>query len=95
MIKLQCVVYQGIRLNEFCQLMKSFFKFRVRFRIFDRKPNFFKRIARYIGQIAICCISMDSSQQALQTNEKLFFKLVFEILADNRKMFKRIERREY
>ena len=25
-----------------------------------------------IDQIAKCCISMDTSQQALQTNEKLF-----------------------
>ena len=47
---------------------------------------------------------MDSSQQALQTNEKLFsnFKLVFgilteklKILAENRKIIKRIPRREY
>ena len=40
---------------------------------------------------------MDSFQRALWTNEKLFsnFKLVFEILAENRKIFKRIARHEY
>ena len=38
-----------------------------------------------IDQIAMCYISMDSSQLALQTNEKLFsnLKLVFKILAEN------------
>ena len=42
---------------------------------------------------------MDLSQRALQNNEKLFFypniKLVFEILAENRQIFKQIEGREY
>ena len=41
---------------------------------------------------------MDSSQRALQTNEKFVFfnlKLVFEILAETRKIFKRIAGREY
>ena len=48
-----------------------------------------------IDQIAMCYTSMDSSQRALQTNEKLFFstfKLVFEFVAKYRKIFKRIER---
>ena len=37
---------------------------------------------------------MDSSRQALQTNGKLFLnlKLVFELLAENRKKFQLIER---
>ena len=42
---------------------------------------------------------MDSSQQALQTNGMFFFfsnfKLVFELMAENRKIFKLIARREY
>ena len=40
---------------------------------------------------------MDSSQQALQTYEKLFssFKLVSEILSENLKIYKRMEKREY
>ena len=40
---------------------------------------------------------MDSSQRALQTYEKLFssFKLVFEILSKNLKIYKRMEKREY
>ena len=41
---------------------------------------------------------MDSSQRALQTNEKLFSNsklFVFAILAENQKMFKLIARREY
>ena len=43
-----------------------------------------------IDQIARFCFSMDSSQQALQKNEKPFFsdfKLIFEILAKKRKIF--------
>ena len=50
-----------------------------------------------IDQIAMCCISMDLSQRALQTNGNLFssFELVFEILAENQKILKRTERREY
>ena len=38
-----------------------------------------------IDQIAMCYKSIDSSQRALQTIEKLFsnFKLVFEILTEN------------
>ena len=34
-------------------------------------------------QSAMCYVSMDSFQQSLQTNGKLFFKLVFELLADD------------
>ena len=43
-----------------------------------------------IDQIAMFYILMDWSQRALQTNEKLYqnFKLVFEILAKKRKIFK-------
>ena len=37
---------------------------------------------------------MDSSQRALQTNGKLYFKFVFELMAGNRKIFKRIARRD-
>ena len=40
---------------------------------------------------------MDSTQQALQTNGSFFsnFEFVFEIMAENRKIFKRIASREY
>ena len=40
-----------------------------------------------INHIAMCYISLDLSQRALQTNEKLFsyFKLVFKIFAENQK----------
>ena len=38
---------------------------------------------------------MDSSQRALQTDEKLNSKLVFEILGENLKISKRIKKREY
>ena len=40
---------------------------------------------------------MDSSQRILQTNGKLFFKFVFGLglRAENRKIFKQIERREH
>ena len=50
-----------------------------------------------IDQIAMCYISMDLSQRALQNNGTLFsnFKLVFEILAENQKIFKRIVRPEH
>ena len=36
-------------------------------------------------QSAMCCISMDSSRRALQTNGKLFsnFEFIFELLAKN------------
>ena len=78
------------------QTNANFFKFR--FRIFDRKQNFFRmnRVVN-IDLIALCYMSMDLCEQALQTNEKLFshFKLVFKILAENQKIFKRIARREY
>ena len=41
-----------------------------------------------IDQIAMSSISIDSIQQALQTNGKLFsnFKFVFEIMAKNQKI---------
>ena len=40
---------------------------------------------------------MDLSQRALQNNGKLFpnFKFVFELMAENQKMFKLIARCEY
>ena len=40
---------------------------------------------------------MDLSQQALKTTRKLFlnFEFIFEYLAENPKIFKRIESREY
>ena len=46
-----------------------------------------------INQIAICCISMDLSQRALQTNENIFsyFELVFDFFAKKKKIFKQIE----
>ena len=39
-----------------------------------------------MDQIAICYISMDASQRALQTNGKFFpnFNFVFKLLAENR-----------
>ena len=39
-----------------------------------------------MDQIAMCYISMDLSQRALQTNGKLFpnFKFVFKLLVENR-----------
>ena len=58
-----------IRLNELYKLMESFFKFRIRVRIFGRKQY----------------ISMDLSQRALQTNEKLFFKFQINIRNFDRK----------
>ena len=38
---------------------------------------------------------MDSSRRALQTNGKLFFKFVFELMAESLKIFKQLARREY
>ena len=41
---------------------------------------------------------MDLSRQALQTNGKFFFSnfdIVFELMAENQRIFKRIARREY
>ena len=56
-----------------------------------------------IGQIAMCYISINSSQRALQNIEKLFskFKLAFEFwlksdfFAEKRKIFKGMARRDY
>ena len=44
-----------------------------------------------------CYTSMDSSQRALQTNGKLFpnLEIVFELMAENRKIFKLIAKSEY
>ena len=86
------VMHYWFCLNELYKLMESFFQ------IFWGKPKFFQRIkGRNIYQIAMCYISLDLSQQALQINGKFFWnsKLVFEILAANWKIFKLIERCEY
>ena len=51
-----------------------------------------------IDQIAMYYILMDLSQRALQTSIKVFFsnfKLFFETLAEDPKIFKQMERREY
>ena len=46
-----------------------------------------------IDQIAMCNISIDLSQQALQTNEKLISnKLAIEISAKNRKFWRKTEK---
>ena len=62
---------------------KLFFKFQTRFRIIDRKPKIFKRIARrdYCKKKKIISRSMDSSRQALQFNGKLSsnFEIIFEL----------------
>ena len=59
---------QWIHLNELYKLMESFFsKFLIHFRIFSRKQKHFQRGVNN-DQITMCYISMDSSQQALQTN---------------------------
>ena len=47
------------------------------FRIFDKKKK--KKARREYYQIAMCYISMDSSQWALQSNEKLFFKFLIHL----------------
>ena len=57
-----------------------------------------------IDQIAMRYVSMDLSQRAVQTNEKFFSNFDFleilpsqkmKILSENKKIFKRIARREY
>ena len=95
MSKLQCVIYQWICLNELYKLLKSFFKFQISFLNFGQKTKNIQKnreVAMCIDQIAMCYISMDLSQQALQTNGKLFsnFKLVFKFFAENLEIFKRI-----
>ena len=50
-----------------------------------------------IDQSAMCYASIDSFRQALQTNGNLLlnFKFVFKLVAENRKIFKRIAMHEY
>ena len=91
-IRVQCVIYQWVRLNKFYKLMKSFFKFQILFsELLAEKQKIFERISMLemnIDQSAMRYISMDSTRQALQANEKLFqilelfFKLVL-IFLDN------------
>ena len=62
------------------ELIESFFKFQISFRIFVNIQDLkiFKRGVN-IDQIARCYTSMDSSQETLQTNGKLFsnFGIIF------------------
>ena len=59
---------------------KLFSNFKLVFEILAKNIKFLPKIKKYskelqgmnIDQIATCYISMDSSQRALQTNEKLF-----------------------
>ena len=77
MVKLQCVIHQWVRLNELYKLMECFFfEFQISFRNFGRKlKNIQKNRRREYWQIAMCYTSIDSSQPALQTNEKFFFQI--------------------
>ena len=46
-----------------------------------------------IDQIAMCCLLIDTLHRALQTNKKnSTLKLVFEILAENRKFWSKTEK---
>ena len=83
LIKLQCVIYQCIRFNKLYKLIKVF---KSVFEIlgpktenFDQKQkNIQKNSEAWIlNQIAMCCISMDLFQWALQTNEKFFSYVIF------------------
>ena len=72
--KLQCVVYQWIRLNELYKLLERFFnvQFVFKFLAENGKNPFFSNRGVNINQIAIFYVSMDSYERTLQTNEKLF-----------------------
>ena len=72
------VVHQWIRLNELYKLLESFcFQISNSFSNIWPKTLIFSKEYRgvNIDQIAMCYISMDSSQRALQTNEKFFFQI--------------------
>ena len=82
MIKLQCVKYQWIRLNEFYKLMESFFShFEFVFKLSARNRFFFFQINSeawiLVKLQCVSYISMDSSRRALQTNERLFVNFIF------------------
>ena len=59
--------------------------FQISFRIIGRGVN--------NDQSTMSYVSMNSFRQALQTNGKFFSN--FELLSENRKIFERVERREY
>ena len=80
MIKLQCVIYLWIRLNEFYKQMESFFQISILF------SNYWPKTEKYSNRVnidrsAMCYISMDLTRQPLQTNGELFsnFGIIFRI----------------
>ena len=80
LIKLLCVIYQWIRLNEHYKLMESFFSHS--FRIFSRKPKFFKRIARreYWSNCNVLYGSVNGKCMQC-VNGKLFSNFTFKIIS--------------
>ena len=69
LIKVQCVIYQWIRLDKLYKLMIFFFQ--IRFRIIGQKPKNIQANSEACILIKVQCIcytSMDLSRQALQTN---------------------------
>ena len=56
MIKLQCVIYQWIRLNELYKLIEAFVKFQIGFRNFGHEPNYIQKNSEAWILIKLQCV---------------------------------------
>ena len=100
LIKVQCVIYQRIRLDKLYKLMGNFFKFWITFLNYWQKTekNIRTNSEAWILIKAQCVIYQWIRLNKLYKLMESFFsniELVFELLTENRKIFERIERRGY
>ena len=94
------VIHQWFRLNELYKIVESFFfKFQICIRNFGQKPKNIKMNSEASIWIQLQCVMYQwirlNELYKLMESFFLNFKLVFDILAENRKILKRIVRREY
>ena len=81
-------------------VLKSWNQHSSRFHLYvdigDASSSLWGSTSSFYSKFSMLCTTMDSSQRALQNDEKFSpnSKLVFEILIENRKIFKRIARSE-
>ena len=91
------IILQWIRVNELYKLMESFFQ--IRFRIIGQKPKNIKTNSEAWISIKVQCVIYQwiRHDKFYKQMEYFFsnFEFVFELLAENRKIFKWISRRGY
>ena len=78
MIKVQCVIYQWIRLDKLYKIVKSLFKYQICFQIIGRKPKNIQRITGcvYANEVGEAFVLISTPSCSHKQNKKFFNNFV-------------------